>query len=78
MSTYKTIFIPTENLEKRKMYSATIFKVDALNLANEIQALLYEYEQKGYILDKMEAVISGTGASSYTDGFIVVLKKKEI
>ena len=36
------------------MYSATIFKVDALNLANEIQALLYEYEQKGYILDKMD------------------------
>lgn len=78
MSTYKTFFIPTTQIIEKKMDKHMGYKVDGLALNAELQALLFEYEQKGYDLISIEAITSTYSSFTYTEGLTVIMRLKEI
>ena len=76
--TYKVEYIYTSK-EKGKWYQNKN-QVDGWTLAKEMEALLLEYESKGYELDKMSQIVSahspdGMTYGTKTDGLLLVLKK---
>lgn len=76
MTSYRTFFLPSSRqITKKKMDTYTMFKVDGLDLASKVQALLFEYEQLGYQLVSMDNIQSTVSGMTYTEGVLVVLKK---
>ena len=77
MSNYRTFFLPSERqVSKKKMDAYTMFKVDGINMASKVQALLAEYEKLGYQLSSMNNMQSTVSGMTYTEGILVVLHKK--
>lgn len=76
MTSYKTFFIPSTQIIEKKMDKHMGFKVDGLVLKTELQALLSEYEQKGFEFVSMQPVTSTNSNFTYTEGLLVVLKQK--
>jgi hypothetical protein len=75
MFDFKVEYIPTSQY-KQKWY---LQKVDGLKLAKEIEAMLIEYDQKGYDLITMESITSGNPSThtSQTDGMMLVFRKRK-
>jgi len=76
MTSYRTFFLPSERqVSKKKMDAYTAFKVDGLNMASKVQALLAEYERLGYTMQSMNNINSTVSGMTYTEGIVIVLKK---
>lgn len=77
MPRYKVEYIYTEE-QKSKWYESNK-KLDAWSLAKELEALLLEYEEKGYKVFSIEPIITtertAHGPSTKTDGLMVVFEK---
>ncbi|MEZ5058633.1 MAG: hypothetical protein R2879_16480 [Saprospiraceae bacterium] len=75
MFDYKVEYLPTSHY-KKKWY---MNKVDGLKLAKELEAMLIEYDEKGYELLKMDSIVTTepSTAQTSTDGMLLVFKKKQ-
>jgi hypothetical protein len=81
MAKYKVEYINTEKI-KSKWYQETKTHVDTWSLAKELEALLLEYENRGYKLFIIEPIVApvrmADGVSSKTDGLMIVFEKEII
>jgi hypothetical protein len=79
MAKYKVEYINTEKIES-KWYQETKTHIDTWSLAKELEALLLEYESRGYKLFTIESIVAPVrmvdGVSSKTDGLMVVFEKE--
>ncbi|MEZ4950123.1 MAG: hypothetical protein R2784_12150 [Saprospiraceae bacterium] len=75
MFDYKVEYLPTSHY-KKKWY---MNKVIGLKLAKELEAMLIEYDEKGYELLKMDSIVTTepSTAQTSTDGMLLVFKKKQ-
>ncbi len=81
MARYKVEYINSEKV-KSKWYQGTASHVDAWTLAKELEALLLEYEDRGYKVLTIEPIVTpirvGEGAGAKTDGLMVVFEKETV
>lgn len=78
--TYKTKFIPVEEVKPKSAFSTLLPEINGDQLARDVQAILLEMEDEGYKLHTMTPVQSGklymsSFAYSYTDGVLLVFEK---
>jgi hypothetical protein len=80
MDKYKVEYISSEKV-KSKWFEVTKSHVDSWTLAKELEALLVEYDQRGYKVLNIESIVTpvalGNGAGTKTDGLLVVFEKKK-
>lgn len=79
MAKYKVEYINSEKI-KSKWYQYTKEHVDTWSLAKELEALLLEYENRGYKVLAIQSIVTpvrmSDGAGSKTDGLMVVFEKE--
>jgi len=79
MAKYKVEYINSEKI-KAKWYEETKTHVDTWTLAKELEALLLEYESRGYKVHTIESIVvpveTEYGAGSKTDGLMIVFEKE--
>ncbi len=72
MHKYKVVFHESQILKQLKNYG----QVDGLTTANELEALMIEYDGKGYDLVSISP-IHGVPGSPVTSGFMITFKKRK-
>jgi len=80
MSKYKVEYINSEKI-KSKWYEDTKDHVDTWSLAKELEALLLEYDSRGYKVLTIEPIVTPVRMAEYaagtkTDGLMVVFEKR--
>ena len=73
---YKVEYLSTSPTTGGKWYE-TKNPIDGMRLANELEALLDEYWEKGFTFRDSMPLVSQHGETTRTDGLVVILEKRE-